>query len=263
MTAPPADPLALGPSSPIDTISPNDGMLIPGWTSQYFEIGSDALRVILRAMEAAGRNGFRAILDLPCGHGRVLRYLKARFPSARLVACDLDADGVRFCAETFGATGVVSRKDVATVPLDDRFDLIWCGSLLTHLDRADWPRVLGFFSARLLDGGLLVFTTHGRYTAKLLAERSGRYGIGDTGVLEMLEQYAATGFGFAAFPHTPDYGVSVASPAWVLAEVLRHPHLRVLSFAETAWGQHQDVVACLREADIFPARSPWDRQQTG
>ena len=257
-----SDPRSLGPSSPILTISPNDAMLVPGWTSHYHAQGADALRMILQVMSAAGKDGVRSILDLPCGHGRVLRHIRARFPEARLTACDIDADGVEFCAKTFGATGIVSRKETSEVSIDDRFDLIWCGSLLTHLDRPAWQAWLEFFSDHLLDGGVLIFTTHGRYSAKRLAEqpRSPWFypGLDDAEVPLMLRRYSATGFAFAPTPGTPDYGISVSSPAWVVAEVSGHPHLKLLSFVEMGWVEHQDVVACLRQEDIFLAS--WDRR---
>ena len=81
------------------------------------------------------------ILDLPCGHGRVMRWLRATFPKASLTACDIDGDGVSFCAETFGARPALSSTDPEDLVLGT-FDLIWCGSLLTHLRPGDWDRWL-------------------------------------------------------------------------------------------------------------------------
>ena len=48
----------------------------------------------------------RRILDMPCGHGRVTRVLRARFPDAAITVCDIDRDGAGFASDRFGARGV-------------------------------------------------------------------------------------------------------------------------------------------------------------
>ena len=50
-----------------------------------------------------------------------------------------------------------------------QFDLIWVGSLLTHLDNDHWSAFLKVFSTALRDRGLLIFTTHGRHTYNLFS----------------------------------------------------------------------------------------------
>src|SRR5437870_5495298 len=109
------------------TIAANDGMVLRDHPpdhalSHYLESGRAALT-------AAGKTDVRRILDLPCGHGRVLRVLKAAFPGAALTACDIDRDGVDFCASRFGAEPVYSVEDPGRIPVRGPFDLIWVGSL--------------------------------------------------------------------------------------------------------------------------------------
>src|SRR5581483_10052394 len=79
----------LEPPGVIRRISPRDEMYA-GDADHYFGVGRSALRCVRLAMLAAGKQRVCRILDLPSGHGRVLRYLKAAFPEARLTACDLD-----------------------------------------------------------------------------------------------------------------------------------------------------------------------------
>src|SRR5436309_14349941 len=109
----------------------------------YFEYGETAVRLIRLAMDATGTGQVPThnVLDFPSGHGRVLRTLKAAFPRARLTACDIDHDAVDFCAETFGAEPIYSDEDPRAIELPGQYDLIWCGSLFTHLDA---PRRAGF-----------------------------------------------------------------------------------------------------------------------
>jgi len=241
------------------TMSSTDSMLIKGWEQQYFAVGSDALRLIVLGMIMAGKRDFKSILDLPCGHGRVTRYLKARFPDARLTACDVDREGVDFCVKTFGASGVYSQNDIRKVVINDKFDLIWVGSLLTHVASTEWHPFLEFFSNHLEEDGILIFTTHGRYTEKLIQDKTHSYGIDADKAAAMLRQYRSSGFGYLDYSQSKNYGVSVATPSWVMDQIHRHRELKLLSFAEMGWTDHQDVVTCLHRTNIFPRLSPWDR----
>ncbi len=235
----------------IREVSPNDEMYLvdPEW---YFHLGAKALEHIRRAMEAAERTGFNRILDIPSGHGRVLRALKAGFPNAHLTACDIDEDGVEFCARVLGATPIVSRADPAEIELDGPYDLIWCGSLLTHMNAARWPEFLDLFRSQLSDFGLLAFSTHGRFAAELV-KRGKTFGLPDGSGEALLHGFAAEGFAYAEYPQAtkqrialPTYGVSLASPGWVFERIGEQPGLVVVSYAERAWGV-QDVVACMSE----------------
>ena len=104
----------------------------------YFMVEA-AQRHVEAILGIAGAPEPQRILDFPCGHGRVLRYLRAAYPLAEITACDLNRDGVEFCAERLGAVPVMSSEDPADIRLAGEFDLIWCGSLLTHLDSGRWP----------------------------------------------------------------------------------------------------------------------------
>lgn len=85
---------------------------------RYLMAGIVAVELIRRGMDAAGKERADVIVDLPCGHGRVMRVLRAAFPEARLIACDIDREGVDFCARTFAAEPVYSNSDPALVSLD-------------------------------------------------------------------------------------------------------------------------------------------------
>src|SRR5688500_17671210 len=110
-------------------VSPRDHMWNSG-SQWYFEVGTSALHCVQRALAVTGAQP-AAILDMLCGHGWVCRMLRAAFPAAQITVCDLDADGVDFCAAEFGAEPAYSDADVQRVQLARRFDLTWCGSLFT------------------------------------------------------------------------------------------------------------------------------------
>lgn len=241
--------------SRVDThLSPADRMLLAtvGGPERYFSCGRSALECIEKALSSASipPDRVRRVLDLPCGHGRVLRYLKAAFPEAETVACDLLRDAVDFCASTFGSTALYSSEEPEAIPLDrESFDLIWVGSLFTHLDAPLWPRFLSVLRDSLCAGGVLVFTTHGRAAhQELVAGRD--YGVPSRRRTLLLYRYEHTGFGYAAYPG-PDshYGVALSHPAWVIRQLTALRGLRLVSLGEASWDHHQDVFACVREPD--------------
>lgn len=218
-------------------IHPNDTMLSVVGEGQYFAVGLSALRAIDAAVKAANLTPTH-ILDMPSGHGRVLRFLKARYPKARLAACDLEREGVDFCASYFGAEGFYSDFDLRKVSLGRSFDLIWVGSLLTHFDERRIDDALDLYGRHLAPSGLLVFTTHGVGAVERIGAGES-YGVNAE---ELLEGYRGRGFGYSPYPGQ-DHGVSLSSPEWV-REKMRGWH--EVWFGERAWGSHHDVFAYKR-----------------
>jgi len=238
------------------TISDNDGMVLRGadrerslasgldWERQYFFVAEEGLRAVVKAMIAAERTSFRRILDLPCGHGRVLRALRAAFPEAEITACDLDRDGVDFCARTFGARPVYSAPEPDDIPLAETFDLVFCNSLLTHVDARRFAAFLAAFARRLEPDGLLVFTTHGRWGVPF---HHTVQPLIDPALFASVEaEFHATGFGYADYPDSPGYGISLSSMDWVLRTALAHPDLVLVYAQERGLGNFQDVFAFTR-----------------
>jgi SAM-dependent methyltransferase len=244
---------------PVKTIAANDEMFNAN-TDHYFNVGRSAMANILSALDLANKATCETILDLPCGYGRVLRYLTAKFPHAKVTACDLNRNAVEFCVDTFGAVGYLSATNPVGLQLQTTYDLIWCGSLLTHLDHALWGSFLDFFTRHLKDDGVLVFTTHGRLSAKWLYENIQDYGLEKKAVAAILASYKRTGFGYADYPNNSEYGISIASPSWVLGQVERVYHLKILSFTETGWDKHQDVISCTRSFNHDGSRLLYNRE---
>jgi len=239
----------------IQEISPRDGMQNKSNPEYYFVWGSQGLETIERLAALVDLSAVKTVLDFPSGHGRVLRYLRAAYPDAVITACDLDRDAVDFCAQTFGARPIYSTADLATVQLDGVYDLIWCGSLLTHVHADQWRDLLGLFSEHLSDSGLLVFTTHGRCFANRLHSGQTNLGLSDWAVTAILSDYDQFGFGFQKYSGQEAYGISLSSSSWVCSQIVRTSGLRLAGYQEGArrpgqtsaggWGGMQDAVACV------------------
>lgn len=246
----------------VTEVAAEENMLTPpGSLRLYFQVGESALRCIQEGLRAAAAGTPAKILDLPCGYGRVLRHLRACWPQSEITAMDLVPAAVEFCAAAFNARPVLSREplELATEAAGN-YDLLWCGSLLTHFDSPDWYPTLRYLCDRLAPGGTLVFTTHGKLSIDLLAgdtsafSRIGRwvgrdYGIGPAKAHDMSRDAQASGFAFAHYENDPGpYGLSVSSAKWVRTTVHRVSGLEFILHQPAGWFDHQDVWTFIRRA---------------
>jgi SAM-dependent methyltransferase len=222
----------------------------------YFAVGAGALRIIVDALVVGGRPAPATILDYPCGSGRVTRHLQAVFPNASVTAADLYEPHVEFCRTRLGVEGVVAPEDVDTFEFEHRFDLVFCGSLLTHLPRRRAVSVLRLIARSLTPGGIAVVTTHGR-RSDVLQEHHFKY-VDDRRYRRAQRAAVATGFGYvgyeggfrsAHFGKQRRYGVALTRPSWTVRQLLRLDGVRVAGYHEMGWDAHQDVV-CLQRSPI-------------
>ena len=187
----------------------------------------------------------REALDLWSGYGGVLRHLVRQFPDTRWTACDLEAPAVRFCEQEFGAVPVVSSVDLATVAFPTAaYDLVWMGSLLTHLDAAANATVLATLARHANDPCVVTFSTHGPDLARDLA----RYGPGLAAQETVVQAaIAQTGFAYGAYPHYGDgsYGIAFHDPERVdrmMTDAFGAGAVR-LELGRRAWMDHHDLHA--------------------
>lgn len=236
---------------PDRTISPQDTMVWPGAEEQYFDLGRRALELVKFSAELCDKPHYPEILDLPCGHGRVLRWLRAHYGYARITACDLERDAVDFCRERFGAIGVYSQPDLTALPFEAQFDLVWCGSLLTHLRPEAWLTTLDCLIRWTRECGVIVFSTQGRFYTSLLAR-------GQTNIAENIDKSALLANfsrdGHAFEPYFEDaskqYGVAVTSPEYIGRALQRHPGVIVRAYMEQVWGI-QDIVILYKKSGYY------------
>jgi len=231
-------------------IAAGDDMCGPD-TARYFQLGREALGLLQEASAGTGNPRIENILDLPCGHGRVARWLRQAYPEARLSVSDLQEPGVDFCIAQLGATGVVAALDGSHwAALTGPFDLIWCGSLLTHLGRDQWIDHLRRFAERLAPQGVLVFTSHGVDVLAKLQAGEKDYGLSEAQVRQLCASALAEGFGYADYEDQPGYGISLAQPAWIMELIAAETDLQVRDYRPAAWDQHQDIVVCTRRLQV-------------
>jgi SAM-dependent methyltransferase len=223
----------------LQTIAEDDEMW-PGAEQWYFIVGHDGLQNVLRALSLSRLQSVHHILDLPCGHGRVARHLRAAFPAARLTFCDLNQSAVDFCSKELRGIAVYASSELTDVEFDTTFDVIWIGSLFTHidLDRAEkWMRHL---CKCLAPDGVLIATFHGAWTIQQHATHGAL--IGPAEWEQILAGFRNDGWGYANYPHLSDFGVSLSRASRVIDMASAIEGCRILSYTERGWAGNHDVL---------------------
>ena len=239
----------------VTEISSNDDMFNEN-IEHYLKVGLSALNNIETAISKRGLAKVRTILDMPCGHGRVTRVLRAAYPDTDLYVCDLDTDGVQFCAENFGAKPLTSNPDFNAINFHLRFDLIWVGSLITHLPANATAAFLDFLLRHLTDEGVAIVSSHGSFVAgriqNMMLQGAGAYSLPRESAEKMLADYFEQGYGYGSFADfdlaVQDYGTSLVSRDWLISET-EGLGGKVLYYADHAWDRHHDIVAFVSTAE--------------
>ena len=126
------------------------------------------------------------------------------------------------------------------------FDLIWCGSVATHIRAELTVALLRKFHDWLTPKGIAVVTTHGRRFAHYAMTREVKYFDGEPDLEPLLMSLAFTGFGYLPHPGQTQ-GNTATVPSWLMQQVAAMD-ARVVGFCEHGWYDHQDVVAFQRVA---------------
>ena len=224
-------------------VHPSDDILDPRDPHHYARAGRSAIECIETALRSVGRDleGVESCLDLACGYGRVLRLLCERIPADQITACDVMPEAVAFCAYEFGVRPLLSDPEFEGVPFET-YDLIWVGSLVTHLDE----RLLARFTSRLprllAPGGVALITALGDFAI----EDVSRYEERLAPMQDALEdEYRRKGCAFVPYEDRTE-GLGYA---WHSPEMLCHAvesasggTLQRLAEWPQGWDHHQDVL---------------------
>jgi SAM-dependent methyltransferase len=219
----------------------NDFMLTGGSrlaADVYAAAGREAVAAIDRALRSDGATleTARSVLDFGCGYGRVLRWLVQRVPPAHVGAHDIDAPAMRFCAAEFGVEAVAAPAEGRLAP----YELVWAGSVATHLPEAAWLAWIHGLRAVLDEGATVVFTTHG---PRLVGNEGYMPGMAARAA-EMRAGLETGGFAYLPYRHGrgDDYGVAFHDRGRVEAD-LAAVGLRPTMYEERGWAGHQDIHA--------------------
>ena len=128
----------------------------------FVESGERAARTLREVFEAVRRPGasYSRWLDFGCGCGRVARHL-ARLPFvAELSGVDVDAEAIAWAASRLPGRYAAIAPDPPTPLRDACQDVVYAGSVFTHLDERRQDAWLAELHRVLRPGGLFIASTH-------------------------------------------------------------------------------------------------------
>jgi SAM-dependent methyltransferase len=210
----------------------------------YLSVGLSASRCIQEALRSAGKEFTDgSILDFPSGYGRVLRFLRARFPNSDITAAEIDRSALDFCRRNFSVTPLLSKIPFSDLNLPPRFDLIWCGSLFTHIDEQAASDLMQFFHDHLSDRGLCVFTTHGWRFIEWIQSKKVTYSLSETAQQKVIREFQSKGYGYADYANQPGFGISAVTHQRICELARGVGGWDETLFLEHGWDNYQDVYA--------------------
>ena len=132
----------------------------------YFEVGEAPFEVVLAGIMSSyvphvSTSARPALRPRP----RTAAPRKSILPTAEFHACDLDTDGIKYCEQSVSALRRSYRMPTLPKSTSEReYDLIWVGSLFTHVDKPQ--AAAGSRTSRrfLTPTGIIVATMHGRWS---------------------------------------------------------------------------------------------------
>jgi SAM-dependent methyltransferase len=226
-------------------VHPNDFManrLIPGKAEdygRYVKHSRATFEIVSQGLCHAGRcwSDVESVIDFGCGYGRVTRWLPTVLSPDKVTACDVQAEGVRWCAAEFGVRPLVGQPNIADTHFDT-YDVLFAISVATHVS----PGRLGVLFRTLMriinPGGVVIFSTHGPISAQT-AGRIKEY-IDPQKVLSDLDQ---TGSAFIPYPHyaDADLGDTFLTKQYVVRSMAElAPNFVMVAFEEARFWDIQD-----------------------
>jgi hypothetical protein len=182
------------------------------------------------------------ILDFGAGAGRVTRWLRAAFPSAAIDACDLREQDMEFCGKQFNARTWISGEGIDSLRAPGTYDVIWLGSVATHLSSGKTISMLEKMLSWANAGGLVVMSFHGRLALRRQNTGEFRY-IHDAGWEVIKAAQSKTGYGYSDYEGQSGYGISVTKLSWTAGLIEGRSDARLVTLSEAAWDGHHDILA--------------------
>lgn len=107
-----------------------------------------------------GYDKLNTVLDFASGYGRLTRALVQKLPADRIHVADIYGEAIAWQVETFGVKGVISAPDPAHLNHHDQHDIVFVGSLFSHLPTELFHRWLTRLYALVSPIGVLAFSVH-------------------------------------------------------------------------------------------------------
>ncbi len=170
------------------------------------------------------------VLEFASGYGRVSPHLHKMRGKYRVLACDTHPQAVAFLENRLGVPSILSHKNPECLAIGRQFEVVFALSFFTHLPDATWGRWLRKLFDLVSEGGLLIFTAHGRSIASIWGNPTLREdGYWFTPQSEQRDLTAK------------EYGTTISTFPYVFGKLQDADGARLVFYQERHWGDFQDT----------------------
>ncbi|MDX5405378.1 MAG: class I SAM-dependent methyltransferase [Bacteroidota bacterium] len=208
----------------------------------YLKTGYEIARDISSIANEKGVEA-KSFLDFGAGYGRVSRFFPFTLPGARIWVSEIKPQSLDFLKDRFAFSPILHSEAPDSLVLPEKMDIIFAGSVFTHLPKALFEPWLDTLLNGLEDNGILIFSTHNKLD---YPEAKGDFHFTesseDTFMVEVEDR----------LEDAKKYGVTYVSDRYI-RDLLNSKDQISWESRRLAFGKTQDLVICQRAAAINPA----------
>lgn len=218
------DEYAIGLASGEAAAVPPHHLMEYGESSErHLETGRENVASMLRALEQSGFNwkACQRVLEFGCCNGKLLRWLEPYTAEREMWGVDVQAEKVQWAMENLSPPfRFATTTTVPHLPFpDNHFDLVFAGSVFTHLRELHVAWVAELIRI-LSPQGFLYLTLHDETAIQVAAEEPAHSNFNDwIENSEFAEQLRDGSFGFVSMA---PYGQTMLSQVMMSSTYIRH-----------------------------------------
>ena len=199
----------------------------------YFRLGHQTALLLQDVLKEHSIQNAKSFLDFGSGYGRVTRFLPfALGKDIEVFTSEVKSEAIAFNENELGFKGIHHGSQAESFPTDQHFDVIFAGSIFSHLPEKMLEEWLTKLAEVLSPNGLLLFTTHNTTLDSSLAGKDFHYTTNsEDAVLDMVSDHLSD---------TSEYGTTYISDRKI-THLMGDLHLS-FETKRKAFGNLQDLI---------------------
>lgn len=198
---------------------------------EYFTTGHEMAQALATKANEHSQD-IQSVLDFGSGYGRVSRFFPSVFTQAKVWVSEVKQQSLDFQREQFSFNTIDHTEDPSSFNNSKKFDLIFAGSVFTHLPENRFIEWLKILISGLSDNGILIFSCHNLLDLK--GPNKGRFAF-----IEHSEDQVMSEIG-DRIKDANKYGSSYISHDY-LAELIKQQNGKTQEVIRLGFGGTQDL----------------------
>lgn len=198
---------------------------------EYFTTGHEMAQALATKANEHSQD-IQSVLDFGSGYGRVSRFFPSVFTQAKVWVSEVKQQSLDFQREQFSFNTIDHTEDPSSFNNSKKFDLIFAGSVFTHLPENRFIEWLKILISSLSENGILIFSCHN--LLDLQGPSKGRFAF-----IEHSEDQVMSEIG-DRIKDANQYGSSYISHDY-LAELIKQQNGKTQEVIRLGFGGTQDL----------------------